>query len=707
MKNILKDALPLGLFQEEQGPLCKKMKPDLGQLKTVEKVSVSVITDPKHKENNLIKITEDCKGKFDFKSNSVLRMKEIYCVKLPETSVKSAISDPAPPKEFGIIQHASSTLAYPTLTKASSTIEAILAENVKGSVVLVDVLVLCVKDKQLISKAVQNLSMCRPVVELRHLKRVNIVKMDDEECSQRLEVANTPARTVVVKEQSLNCNKCVCENIPSLNDQKVGLENSVKMGYSSTNESNGCSKDMVLLYVDLMESLINVEEVEGCCAVYELCKTITDAEPKECFPKSSNFKNLFPVNNCKVLEILKNKLNTIKVDMSLFSDVLYVSKVSRYPPRLRHLFEVATKYWPCTFHEDGYITKMLTGDVFDECEVKQVLVNMNRALSLASKCSSEMRSLMGQTKCAPQTPSSSQDCGSVSDKKDTAQHVQESFEISQNLNSPIKKFFLSSGMDEVSTSIDYSNNNTIFRSSCILFDSSKNSVIVEAVDSRHSHPLAHAAMVAVDLVGHQLGGGAWQIDAKGFVSPKEHISTSSQSAKNDHQVNNPYFQTSSNVVCSPLSGGAGSGNTRECRGNIKTHQSDNAGQDGTLSSDHQTKQLNVPSAAGSTSGSTSSNIATKTSDRPSSNVSYICTGMDVYLSHEPCMMCAMALLHSRVRRVFYCLPNAAKGALGSVVRLHTMQGINHRYEVFRVQRKDVLRVVDYGDHGDQKRVLMG
>ena len=66
------------------------------------------------------------------------------------------------------------------------------------------------------------------------------------------------------------------------------------------------------------------------------------------------------------------------------------------------------------------------------------------------------------------------------------------------------------------------------------------------------------------------------------------------------------------------------------------------------------------------------------------NTSYICTDCDVYLTHEPCMMCAMALLHSRVRRVFYLLPDPSLGALGSRVKLHTLHGINHRYEVFRL-----------------------
>ncbi|KAG9456043.1 hypothetical protein H6P81_000551 [Aristolochia fimbriata] len=63
---------------------------------------------------------------------------------------------------------------------------------------------------------------------------------------------------------------------------------------------------------------------------------------------------------------------------------------------------------------------------------------------------------------------------------------------------------------------------------------------------------------------------------------------------------------------------------------------------------------------------------------------YLCTGFDIYLVWEPCTMCAMALVHQRIRRIFYAFPNPNTGALGSVYRLQGEKSLNHHYAVFRV-----------------------
>lgn len=65
-----------------------------------------------------------------------------------------------------------------------------------------------------------------------------------------------------------------------------------------------------------------------------------------------------------------------------------------------------------------------------------------------------------------------------------------------------------------------------------------------------------------------------------------------------------------------------------------------------------------------------------------SGLPYICTGYDLYVTREPCVMCAMALVHSRIRRVFFGVISS-DGALGTKYKIHTKKDLNHRFEVFK------------------------
>ena len=65
---------------------------------------------------------------------------------------------------------------------------------------------------------------------------------------------------------------------------------------------------------------------------------------------------------------------------------------------------------------------------------------------------------------------------------------------------------------------------------------------------------------------------------------------------------------------------------------------------------------------------------------------YLATGYRVFCLGEPCVMCAMALLHSRVREVvFLASPGAADfHGLGGSVSVHCHRQLNHHFSVFRV-----------------------
>ena len=61
---------------------------------------------------------------------------------------------------------------------------------------------------------------------------------------------------------------------------------------------------------------------------------------------------------------------------------------------------------------------------------------------------------------------------------------------------------------------------------------------------------------------------------------------------------------------------------------------------------------------------------------------YRLTDTILYVTLEPCLMCAAALVHARVRRVVYGAWDTQFGAAGSLLNAFGLPGLNHRVDVF-------------------------
>jgi len=62
--------------------------------------------------------------------------------------------------------------------------------------------------------------------------------------------------------------------------------------------------------------------------------------------------------------------------------------------------------------------------------------------------------------------------------------------------------------------------------------------------------------------------------------------------------------------------------------------------------------------------------------------SYRLTDSVLYVTLEPCLMCAAAIVHARVRRLVFGAWDPRAGAAGSMLDAFALPGLNHRVDVF-------------------------
>jgi tRNA(adenine34) deaminase len=62
--------------------------------------------------------------------------------------------------------------------------------------------------------------------------------------------------------------------------------------------------------------------------------------------------------------------------------------------------------------------------------------------------------------------------------------------------------------------------------------------------------------------------------------------------------------------------------------------------------------------------------------------SYRLNGTTLYVTLEPCVMCASAIVHARVSRLVFAAWDPKAGAAGSTIDVFTLPSMNHRVDVF-------------------------
>lgn len=394
---------------------------------------------------------------------------------------------------------------------------------------------------------------------------------------------------------------------------------------------------------------------------------------------------LFPVVDSSLESSAHQTLKSKNFDVTLLANTVRKINVACKPPKVRSQYEVVRKLWPCNFHADRYLEKLTTNTLFDDEDVARHAYWMEMAVCVGNLS----RKLLKNAK---------NDTGVVVVDPKTNSLVAVGYD--QTSDNPCKHAIMVA-IDNVAKT---QNGGTWPAETSETKDASNRSVI-GSIES-HANTVNDKNRMGSDKNHIGSDKSHMESDQSHMRSDKSHMESDKRhmgSDKSQMGSDNSHLGSDNSHMRSDKSH-VGSDNSHmgsdNCHIDIVSDKSNIESDKGLIGSDK-----------GHIGGTTLPKIETTSrcvsgipveyrqalescfmpgfrlggepsADEASRDGPYLATGYYVYATREPCVMCAMALVHSRANRVFYG-KSSENGALGTLCKLHTVKDLNHHYEVFK------------------------
>ncbi|CAL8468581.1 g8121 [Coccomyxa elongata] len=335
----------------------------------------------------------------------------------------------------------------------------------------------------------------------------------------------------------------------------------------------------------------------------------------------------------------------------------------RNPPTTREEFAEWCKHWPMSWRPPETPSTPLPNSITDD-EAAAMLTFMRKTAALArGSASAEDLNHSAHSDAAPHQACKASalgcDCGPQGEERSTDK-AKDSLQRDREVVSGVR-------MDACNIAL--------------LIDPSTGQIIARGVDGTSSHPLHHAVMVAVAAAAER-DLALWPVHPTpaALSHNDSNVGSMDQQGTGNHQKSEQQGDRGESMAGSP-SGEPDRKRKRMC---------EDAGVPAcspavpTSCADGQAaEQASADRSMGAAGASCLFEGEEGSAAGAAGGKPYLCTGYDCYTVREPCAMCAMALVHSRVRRVIYSVPDEQFGALGGAFRLHGQRSLNHHYQVYR------------------------